>query len=167
MDSLAHTAAPASPYEIFEPRPVKEKGRTKATPKKPKANSHTPFRVKSTMLAEILSVGSIETSTTLAFDQEETGHELPTPSTGETTCTTLEAVHAVLQYAKTHSLLQEERVLALDERMRALLQSPPAERFLSLSLLPKRIYDTLLVSTPPPETNPTHKAKRKSKSKTA
>lgn len=139
----------SSSYDIFEPRTAKTnhppKNKTKA-----KHKGQTPFRVKSPMLGEMLLDGTSGEST-------ET-----------TTCTTLEAVNAILRHAKRHSLLQyDDRTICLDDHMRALLQSPPTEKYLPLYLLPKRIYDTLLVSTPPPQTNATHKTTRKTKSKTA
>ena len=51
---------------------------------------------------------------------------------GEKTCTTLEAVDAIMRHVKRHSLLCDDRTIALDDHMRTLLQLP-SQRNVSFS----------------------------------
>ncbi len=166
---IPHTVS--SSYDIFEPRPVNAKANaTKAMMAKEArvAKGHTPFRVKSKMLAQMLFGTPVDEANRhyVALDNHGEINGTSGESTS-TSCTTLQVIQTILRHAKRHSLLHDDRTIALDDHLRALLQSPPEEKHLPLYLLPKRIYDTLLVSNAPPEMTHEQRAKRKSKSKTA
>jgi hypothetical protein len=171
---IPHTVS--SSYDIFEPRPAKAntKANTKAMIAKEArvAKGHTPFRVKSKMLAQMLFGTPVDEANRHYVSLDNHGEidgtsGESTSASCTTSCTTLHVIQTILRHAKRHSLLHDDRTIALDDHLRALLQSPPEEKHLPLYLLPKRIYDTLLVSNAPPEMTHEQRAKRKSKSKTA
>lgn len=163
---IPHTVS--SSYDIFEPRPAKANTKAMMAKEARVAKGHTPFRVKSKMLAQMLFGTPVDEANRhyVALDN----HGEIDGTSGESTsasCTTLQVIQTILRHAKRHSLLHDDRTIALDDHLRVLLQSPPEEKHLPLYLLPKRIYDTLLVSDAPPEMTHEQRAKRKSKSKTA